>query len=139
MLWQTSSCFSFSPFSIAKNNEKPHSTITKKFVKIAEVVVRRSSVKKLFLIISQASKEKTYVGVAFLIKVQALSPITTYFLLTFTTIIYYHFTFFLIKNFRYRYPVHFVRCYLLKMSQNYPIAISEIELEIKTRRMIFLS
>lgn len=107
---------------------------------MAEVVVRRSSVKKLFLIILQTSKEKTYVGVAFLIKVQTLSLITTYLLLTFTTIIYYYFTTFLIKNFRYRcYPVNFVRCYLLKMSQNYPIAISEIELEIKIRRMMFLS
>lgn len=139
IFWQTSSCFCFSPFSIAENNEKPHSTITKKFVKMAEVVVRRSSVKKLFLILLQTSKEKTYVGVAFLIKVQALSLITTYLLLIFTIIIYYYFTTFLIKNFRYRcYPANFVRCYLLKMSQNYPIATSEIELEIKIRRMMFL-
>ena len=38
-------------------------------LEISEVVVRRSSVKKIFLKVSQKSQENTYVGFSFLVKV----------------------------------------------------------------------
>ena len=67
-LWQSISLLAYE-ITIGMMNK----VLTLSILRKTEEVVRRYSVKKLFLKISQNSKESSSVGVSFLVKLQACS------------------------------------------------------------------